>query len=187
MRMTKCCRCTVHFVPLTDSSNASACRGPALAFLCTVFMPAVSLDAWVMFEQDKQGYSPQQHFKVLPRGSRGIAMRYVILPASTPGSSPSSTCLENLQRNALRRQPNQIPKPLQLPSILRSRGSTQSSLRMLELRSSKDTLWVTRENTKCFISVELNQNSLRELQNEQWMDRERYQSQCFEKVFPESC
>lgn len=119
------CRCTVHFVPLTDSSNASACRGPALAFLCTVFMPAVSLDVWVMFEPDKQGYSPQQHFKVLPRGSRGIAMRYVILPASTPGSSPISTRLENLQRNALRRQPNQIPKPLQLPSILRSRGSTE--------------------------------------------------------------
>lgn len=103
------------------------------SFLCTVFMPAVSLDVWVMFQQDKQGYSPQQHFKVLPRGSRGIAMRYVILPASTPGSSPSSTCLENLQRNALRRQPNQIPKPLYLPSILRSRA--ESSLRMLELQS----------------------------------------------------
>ncbi|KAF7653841.1 hypothetical protein LDENG_00077880 [Lucifuga dentata] len=43
-------------------------------------------------------------------------MRYVILPAcsgSAPGSHPSLTCSENLQREAPRRHP-QIPEPPQL-------------------------------------------------------------------------
>ncbi|KAF7653207.1 hypothetical protein LDENG_00085630 [Lucifuga dentata] len=41
-------------------------------------------------------------------------VRYVIPPGysgSAPGSPPSWTCPENLQREVYRRHPNQMPKP----------------------------------------------------------------------------
>jgi len=50
---------------------------------------------------------------------------YIIPPASSgsaPGSPSSRTCLKNLQREATRRHPNQMPKPPQL-TLFRCRGA----------------------------------------------------------------
>ena len=62
--------------------------------------------------------------------SWGILRR--IIPPASPGSAPgpplSRTCPENLQREATRRHPNQMPEQPQ-----RSSGSTPSSLWMAEL------------------------------------------------------
>ena len=54
-------------------------------------------------------------FQLLPGDPEELCRRYVIPPlTSAAGSPPRCLCLENLQREAPRRHPNQIPKPPQL-------------------------------------------------------------------------
>ncbi len=67
--------------------------------------------------------SPQQHSPAPPGGSRVVPRPDKIYNPSSeygvspPGSPPSWTCLENLQREASRRHPNQMPGPPQQASF----------------------------------------------------------------------
>ncbi len=97
--------------------------GTMMGILCCSLIFYSSIVFWCLSgvrSQAKQGHldqsPPYQQFPASPGRSRSISgqMRNIISPecsGSTPGSPTSWTCLENLQRKAPWRHPDQMPEP----------------------------------------------------------------------------